>query len=551
MSGMLDEITSIQQAFLSGCDRTELFERLLTVVVEMTDSQYGYIGEVSQDQETGQRVLQTRASYGLGTHISRDETYHDLIRSGQAVRNLDNIFGECVLTGKTVISNDIADQMDLVDMPHGHRPITRFLGVPLFANDAIIGMFGLANRPEDYTKDLVAELTPIISTLSTIITAQRSQRQYNHLITELQYQKNALDEHSIVSITNSRGIITYVNDFFCELTGYSSQELVGKTHAIVNSGHHSKAFWDDMWRTIRSGQTWRGIIRNKKKNGDYYWVKSTMMAHKNRQGKIDRYIAIRTDVTNEIEQQFKLQGAVEEAESANASKSIFIASMNHELRTPINAISGFSQMIEEEAFGPIGSQKYLEYAKDIHTSSQLLNSMIDDILHISQLDSKSYEPKSEYLHLRDVTEELLHSFQPAIDAKQLVVKVDIDEALPEIMNLDKNLVLHLFNNLVSNAIKHTPAEGWVRVVWSPSADSSGLQISVEDSGPGFPQDVVDKVGEPFLMGENPYHARHPNSGTGLGLYITKKIATFLGGNLTIGNTENGGFAGVSWPLKPL
>ncbi|MCC5937078.1 MAG: PAS domain S-box protein [Lunatimonas sp.] len=124
--------------------------------------------------------------------------------------------------------------------------------------------------------------------------------------------KYALDESAIIAITDQKGTIKHVNENFCRISGYTSEELIGQDHRIINSGYHSKEFIRDLWRTIGSGKDWKGEIRNKAKNGNYYWVDTTIIPFLNEQGKPYQYLAIRFDITDRKINEERLQKTLKE-----------------------------------------------------------------------------------------------------------------------------------------------------------------------------------------------------------------------------------------------
>ncbi len=150
-----------------------------------------------------------------------------------------------------------------------------------------------------------------------IIMRRDVQHDLINTIKELNDIRFALDEHAIVAITDAEGTITYANDKFSEIAKYSKEELISQDHRIINSGHHSKEFFSDLWSTIQGADVWKGVIKNKAKDGSYYWVNSTIVPFVNDVGKPYQYVVIRTDVTKQKEAEEKLKEYTLELEQFN------------------------------------------------------------------------------------------------------------------------------------------------------------------------------------------------------------------------------------------
>jgi len=267
---MLKALSEInKEAFNPQRDKRSLFNRILNTVLDLTGSEYGFVGEILLRDESP--LLKTYAITDISWDEETKKLYKKYEAQGMEFTNLNTLFGYCMRTGEVIISNDPANDPNKGGLPKGHPALNHFLGIPLMDKDNLmIGMLGIANKKGGYSENDVIYLEPLLTLSASLISNLKEISVKEYFSDTLDSYRNAIDRHEIVSVTDSKGVITYVNKNFCDQSKYSTNELIGKTHAIVNSGYHDKAFFRKLWSTIGSGEIWQGEIRNCAKDGSIY-----------------------------------------------------------------------------------------------------------------------------------------------------------------------------------------------------------------------------------------------------------------------------------------
>ena len=342
---------------------------------------------------------------------------------------------------------------------------------------------------------------------------------------ELRFHKQAIDEHSIVSIADIKGNITYVNDKFCQVSGYSRDELIGQNHRILRSDEHNLEFFKDMWNTLVSGKVWHGEIKNKNKSGGYYWVRTTIVPNLDKNKKPFQYIGIRTEITENKNLENELLRAKEEAERANHAKSDFLSSMSHELRTPLNAIMGFSQLLTMNPMTMTPLQ--IANIKRISSSGEHLLKLINEVLDLASIEAGKVSMSIEPLLVGLLLDDLVLLVAPMAAKKGISMNYLKNDFSSQSVMADKTRLKQVILNLFSNAIKYNRENGTVEITLEKVPENF-LRLSVVDTGLGIPEDQQVGLFEAFnRLGAE----RTEVEGTGIGLAITKKLVDLMNGRI--------------------
>jgi two-component system cell cycle sensor histidine kinase PleC len=247
-------------------------------------------------------------------------------------------------------------------------------------------------------------------------------------------------------------------------------------------------------------------------------------------------VGTRTDITDLRRRELQLDAARQEAETANRTKSRFLATMSHELRTPLNAVIGFSDVLRSELFGPVGSPKYRDYAEHIHDSAQHLLTVLSDILDMSKVEAGKVTLNEEPFDVAELVGEVAALFEREAGFAKVELGRGIMPDLPPLL-ADARYVRQMLINLLSNALKFTPAGGRIQITALPDGNGD-LVLGVADTGIGMTPAQLEVALAPFGQIDSPLMRKY--QGTGLGLPIVKSLIELHGGRLAIASAPGEG-----------
>jgi PAS domain S-box-containing protein len=348
-----------------------------------------------------------------------------------------------------------------------------------------------------------------------------------------------------IIITNANGRIEFTNAKFTSSMQYAPDEVKGEKPGIFEPGHNPPEVFGDIWKTIKSGNIWQGECQNRRKDGTTFWENVTISPLIDDIGQINNYILISEDISEKKKILDDLVIAKEKAEESNRLKTAFLQNISHEVRTPMNAIVGFSTFLND----PLLIQEKREQFSDIITQScnQLL-SIIDDLVAIATIETGQVKIQEREISLNSILKLLYEQFNLKAQTQNVLLgfKTTLSDLEADIRT-DETKVTEVLSNLLNNALKFT-RQGYVN--FGCHIKDNFLEFYVEDNGIGIPPEMHNEIFERFRQVE--VSTSRKFGGSGLGLSISKAYIELLGGKIWLSSEPGkGSVFYFTIPYKPI
>ncbi|MFO8129708.1 MAG: PAS domain S-box protein [Bacteroidales bacterium] len=487
-------------------------EKIIASVLDITDRIQAE--NALKDSEKKYRNLAESAPYGIIVHSGYSVEYanHQAVAILEA-GNPQQILGRNVLD--FVPAKDRDKVTEWIEKLYNGHPSADIIESPFITID------GNRIDVEISATHILFNGKPAAQVIFRDITRQKLDQE------QIRKMSSAVDKSpASVTITDRHGVIEYVNPRFTEVTGFAPEEIIGKTHRMLKSGRHSRAFYRDLWETISSGKLWQGEIYNRKKNGEFFWAEESISSLKSN-GKITHYVALWQDISERKKMQEELITAKEKAEEMNRVKSNFLATMSHELRTPLNGILGFAEIL----YNSLDEENLKEMADIINQSGHRLLETLNSILNLSVLESKKLEINRTHVDVRQMIEDVKKLYIPTANKKSIFLATDFKTIDTELYT-DGKFLRQVFNNLLNNAIKYTREGGVIiEVDEERIEENTFIVVKFVDTGIGISNENKAVIFEEFRQVSEGYNREF--EGTGLGLNICKRYINALDGDIEV------------------
>jgi len=341
---------------------------------------------------------------------------------------------------------------------------------------------------------------------------------------------------ALVMITDVTGRIEYVNSQFCRTTGYSEDEVVGNFPSLLKGPETPEFIYEDLWKTISRGDTWRGEFHNKKKDGSTYWAHASISGLRDESEVVRHYVGVQVDITRRKELEVQLEAQNAELERLNRLKSDMVAITSHDLKSPLHAMVSVANLLRD--LGPqLDAEARSGFIDQIIASGRKLSLFISDILDAEKIEAGGISLILSPARVSQVVEDCVAMAGSAAHENSVEITLVVDGSFGEML-VDAGKLEQVFNNLIANAIKFSSKESTIEV--RMARDGGHQVITIGDRGPGIPEDVRERIFDRYFQAASGKQVAERGFGVGLGLYIVRQLVEAHGGSVEARNREGGG-----------
>ncbi|MDJ0600243.1 MAG: ATP-binding protein [Crocosphaera sp.] len=544
---LLQTISLAQSHFIADVRFTDLFNDLLENLLNLTESEYGFIGEILYSDQgeayvekthiklRGNPYLKTHAVTNIAWNEETRKFYDENAPQGMEFHNLNTLFGAVITTGKPVIANHPSSDPRRGGLPEGHPSLDAFLGLPFYHNNQLVGMVGIANRQGGYDDNLIDYLQPFLTTCANLIKAygneqnrQQAEEEIKHLnqqlekrvaqrTAELEMLFNTLPDFVFVVEHNTMQLL-FCNQVFAEGIGFNHRkEVEGKTIFDCLSPEIADYFAQQNQQLFNSGNTLHLEETIALPDGDRYFD-TYKVPLKNPQGEIYAILGTSRDMTDLVKTKQVLMERTTQLETTNQELDSFCYSVSHDLRAPLRHIHGFVNALKQRLLGTEVAEdpKVIHYLEVIEKSSEKMAHLIDGLLILSRVGRQE-------LDFYDVDlNSLVKTAISMVSSEEDQINFNVGK-LPTVSG-DTALLQQVFINLLQNSIKFSQGRNPIQIEINSLEDGT---IFVADNGVGFDMQYVDQLFGAFQR----LNSQRDFEGTGIGLSIVQRIIHRHGGHI--------------------
>ena len=529
-------ITDTQSQYLYGEDPREVFKALLNGMLALTESEYGFIGE-RRHSEAGDPYLKSFAISDISWDEQTAAFYRQYEEQGLEFRNLDTLFGYTIKSGDPVISNDPQQDHRSAGLPPGHPAMSNYLGLPFYFGHTMVGMIGLANRPEGYDESVIEFLTPVLNACAYI---------FERMATEASLRESETKFRTLVESTMD-AVLLFSGEGFVDgnpaalnMFGIEDKEALTKLHPLdlsphtQTAGESSKQLCEAHIKTAyeRGGHRFEWV--HKRANGEEFDAEvsltSIQIGGKPLLQAIVRDISQRRKAERDKDELYKQLLQSQKMESLGH----LTGGIAHDFNNILTSIIGFSGLGREVAESSELSEMQ-EYMHEVHEAGMRAKELIGQMLAFSRGDHRGeFQP----VDIQAMVKEVVKMLRPVLPSS-IAIRSLLDEAIPAVMG-DETQIHQVLMNLCINARDAMAGTGVIEVELKKLSDlrtfcaschkavnGTFVQLNVRDTGPGIEDDALGRLFEPF------YTTKAQGEGSGMGLSVVHGIVHGHGGHIAV------------------